>query len=270
MPFTDPEGYEKGHFKKIYDQIFVPAIELAEYTPCRVDESGSSSSIQIKLLKELLDAPLVLCDLSSRNPNVLYELGLRQAFDKPVVLVQEIGTPRIFDINDITTTNYRPGRLFDEVMDDRESIKKAIIDTAADQSKTNSVMNLLKMTSAKFDEKEVPTEQRISFYLEKIMDRLSALENTTNDKIAIEAETVQLKELRKCIQDTYNAAANSSEGTLADIEKFKKQLYIYRFSLDNYRNQIPDMDYNRLKHLLDKTESIIDSNLLIQLELPTS
>ena len=268
MPFTDPDEYEKGHFQKIYDQIFVPAIKLAKYRPYRVDESGSSCSIQIKLLKQLLDAPLVLCDLSSRNPNVLYELGLRQAFDKPVVLVQEIGTPRIFDINDITATNYRPKRLFDEVLEDRENIKKAILDTAADQSKTNSVMNLLKMTSAKVDEKEVPAEQKISFYLEKIMDRLSTLENSCNDKISLEIEAVQLKELRKEIQGLYNKVTNNSAYTYEDIDKYSSELSKCRLNLDRFQGSISEMDYNRLTHLLDKVEDIIESRSMLQLKFP--
>ena len=50
---------------------------------------------------------MALCDLSNRNPNVLYELGLRQAYDKPVVLVQDDKTERIFDVSGINTVSYK-------------------------------------------------------------------------------------------------------------------------------------------------------------------
>jgi hypothetical protein len=54
--------------------------------------------IHLDVIKRLVHSPLVLCDLSARNPNVMFELGIRQAFDKPVVLVQDEKTPQIFDI----------------------------------------------------------------------------------------------------------------------------------------------------------------------------
>ena len=114
MPFSDPDGYEKGHFRKIYDQILAPAIKGAGYIPHRVDEEVESTMIHGKLLHQLISAPMVLCDISSKNPNVLYELGIRHAFDKPVVLVQEEGQKHIFDISGLSTTEYRRFRRYYE------------------------------------------------------------------------------------------------------------------------------------------------------------
>lgn len=85
MPISDPDGYEEGHFESVYRDIFVPAIEDAEYEPHRVDEDVSTGVIQAKILEQLINAPMAICDLSTRNPNVLFELGIRQAYDKPVV-----------------------------------------------------------------------------------------------------------------------------------------------------------------------------------------
>lgn len=31
MPISDPEEYEDGHFKNVYEDIFKPAIEAAGY-----------------------------------------------------------------------------------------------------------------------------------------------------------------------------------------------------------------------------------------------
>ncbi len=38
--------------------------------------------IVIDILKKILESEFVLCDLSAKNPNVFYELGIRQAFNK--------------------------------------------------------------------------------------------------------------------------------------------------------------------------------------------
>lgn len=38
MPITDPEGYDKGHFTKVYEDIFKPACDAAGFKPVRADE----------------------------------------------------------------------------------------------------------------------------------------------------------------------------------------------------------------------------------------
>lgn len=43
-----------------------------------------------------------------------------------VVLIQEKGTKRIFDISTINTIEYRSGEICDEVIEGRDTIKKVI------------------------------------------------------------------------------------------------------------------------------------------------
>lgn len=147
MPFSDPEGYERGHFRRIYEYTFVPAIRAAGYEPLRIDDNSVSNLIHGKMMNELISAPMVLCDLSTNNPNVLYELGIRHAFDKPVVLVQEVGQDRIFDIGAITSVEYHPTRLYEEVIKDQEKITEAILQTA-NAKNTYSIMSLAMLQSA--------------------------------------------------------------------------------------------------------------------------
>lgn len=184
MPFSDPEGYEKGHFKKIYDQIFTPAIEAAGYEPHRVDENNESTLIQGKLLDQLVNAPMVLCDLSSKNPNVLYELGIRHAFDKPVVLVQESGQAHIFDVAGISTVEYRKARLYDEVVEDQEKIASAIKHTA-ETKKNYSIMSLAKLAHARIDHDDsITNEDRIEILIRDVSQRLSKMEDRFSETIA--------------------------------------------------------------------------------------
>lgn len=49
----------------------------------------------------MLDADLVIADLTDHNPNVLFELGIRMAKDKPVALIKASGTGRIFDVDNM-------------------------------------------------------------------------------------------------------------------------------------------------------------------------
>ena len=149
MPISDPDGYTSGHFRRVYEDIFKPAITAAGFEPKRADDVLETNLIQLDLLRRLLEAPMAICDLSSRNPNVLFELGLRQAFDKPVAIVQEEGTPKIFDISPLRFTPYRRNRVYHEVLEDQTSITAAIDATrraALDPANVNSLVRLLGFT----------------------------------------------------------------------------------------------------------------------------
>jgi hypothetical protein len=149
MPVTDPEGYVSGHFQHVFNDIFTPACEIAGYQAIRADQIKETNLIHLDVLQRLLSSPMVLCDLSSRNPNVLFELGLRQAFDKPVVLVQEHGTPKIFDIAPLRYTEYRSARIYHEVLDDQRAIAAALVATREafeNDAGINSIVRILSLT----------------------------------------------------------------------------------------------------------------------------
>jgi hypothetical protein len=146
MPIRDYSDRPEGHFLKVYRQIFQPACKKAGYEARRADDFKETSDINIDVLDQLLGAPMCLCDLSAHNPNVLFELGIRMAFNKPVTICQENGTDRIFDISTIRYTPYRKGRIHDEVLDDVKSIAEALVATresAGEAKPMNSITYLL-------------------------------------------------------------------------------------------------------------------------------
>ncbi|MES9904191.1 MAG: hypothetical protein ABW168_16150 [Sedimenticola sp.] len=95
MPITgDPDLVEKNyqndedHFKHILEYLFIPAVINAGYEPIKPNMVGADI-IQGEIIKQLSEADLVLCDMSTLNPNVFYEHGIRTALDKPVALVSD-------------------------------------------------------------------------------------------------------------------------------------------------------------------------------------
>ena len=209
MPFTTPDGYEANHFSKVYEQIFKPAIEEAGYEATRVDEDNSSATIQTKILNRLINAEMVLCDLSAKNPNVLYELGIRHAFDKPVVLVQEKGQGPIFDVGNITTIPYRKERRYDEVLEDQTAIKNAIYQTK-ESNQQYSVMSAINIEAAKpKKEDKITSADQILYLLQGLSNRIDALDNKSEEKIS----------------------SNINDNYLSEIE-FRNNIEIYNNKLD--------------------------------------
>ena len=68
MPISDADGYEKGRFLRVYEDIVKPAVEAADFTSRRADEVKETNFIHLDILKKLIDAPIAICDLSSREP----------------------------------------------------------------------------------------------------------------------------------------------------------------------------------------------------------
>ena len=109
---------------------------------------------------------------------MLYELGLRQAYDKPVVLVQDEKTPRIFDVSGINTVQYSSERLFENVMEAREKITDALISTR--DGKVNSIVKIVQAESASMKTVEVSQEDRMEVMLSGIMSEIKEIRNATD------------------------------------------------------------------------------------------
>lgn len=177
MPISDQPNYEPGHFGHVYRDIIRPAIEGAGYSAARADETTGTNMIHHEILKSLISAPMAICDLSSRNPNVMFELGMRQAFDLPVVIIQDEQTPHIFDISGLRNFTYRNKRFYDEVIADQKTIAEAIRATAeqhASGSSANSLMRLLQIEKAIFDNSAPADPERAAVqFLQHQIENLS-------------------------------------------------------------------------------------------------
>lgn len=151
MPISDPQGYDKGHFRHVFSNIIVPACDAAKLKAVRADDVKQTNLIHIDILKRLLETPIAICDLSSQNPNVLFELGLRQAFDKPVVLIQEKDTPKIFDISPLRYLEYSAEMKYHEVLEIQKRLTEMLLATKEavnDVSDVNSIVKLLSLSEA--------------------------------------------------------------------------------------------------------------------------
>jgi hypothetical protein len=111
MPVTTPTIYverlrDGGHFAHVLEHLFTPALIKAGYRVIDPTSRGAQL-IHAEIIRNLEQSDLVLCDLSSLNANVFFELGIRTSLDRPVVLVKDGVTERIpFDLNAINTHTY--------------------------------------------------------------------------------------------------------------------------------------------------------------------
>jgi hypothetical protein len=72
-------------FDRYYQEIYVPAIREAGLEPVRADELFTTGSVVEQIWEQIEKSKVLLADLTDKNPNVFYELGLAHAAVKPVV-----------------------------------------------------------------------------------------------------------------------------------------------------------------------------------------
>jgi hypothetical protein len=101
MPFVERNNTRaNGFFKEVLDNLIIPAGIEAGFNVETANKQGSDV-IQSTIINDLLEADLVIADLTDHNPNVLFELGLRMANDMPIALIKSKDTGRIFDVDNM-------------------------------------------------------------------------------------------------------------------------------------------------------------------------
>lgn len=147
MPVSDIDGYPAGHFGEVFAELIKPACEQTGFKPNLVSENKRSGLIHLEILQGVVNAPMAICDVTGRNPNVLYELGLRQAFNKKTVIIKD-NNPKeqfIFDISGIRHTRYQQELRAATVREDILLLVDAINETQS--MSEEEAMTLLKLLS---------------------------------------------------------------------------------------------------------------------------
>jgi len=100
MPFAAPLG-------EYYNKIYEPAITKAGLKAVRADDDifGTGKIID-QIWSGITSAKVLIAELTNRNPNVYYELGLAHALKKPVVLVCSNEQDVPFDLKHIRVIYY--------------------------------------------------------------------------------------------------------------------------------------------------------------------
>lgn len=97
--------YTEDHWRRVR-KILTRAVERAGLKAQLVWENAEVDVIQSRILQNLYENDVVICDVSGLNPNVMLETGLRLSTKKPTIVVTDKEIKPPFDIQDIGYINY--------------------------------------------------------------------------------------------------------------------------------------------------------------------
>ncbi len=164
MPISEIDGCTEEHWLDVLG-IISQAVENAGFAPNIVSNSDDVGVIQKNIIQNLYDNPIVVCDVSGKNPNVMFELGMRLAFDKPTIIIKDNKTPFSFDTSPIEHLQYPRDLRFTKIVDFTNALSSKISATYERSCKDTSYTPFLKhfgsFKVAKIDEKEVSGQEFI-------------------------------------------------------------------------------------------------------------
>jgi hypothetical protein len=97
-PIGEPGSETRKRSDIVLKYVISPATEFCGYRALRADQISEPGLITSQVIQHIIDDPLVIADLTERNPNVFYELAIRHALRKPLVQIIKRGDQIPFDV----------------------------------------------------------------------------------------------------------------------------------------------------------------------------
>ncbi|HZP04054.1 MAG TPA: hypothetical protein VFB43_04060 [Terracidiphilus sp.] len=102
-PIGGEDSEQRRHSDFFMEYVITPALKEFGLKLVRADQIGKPGMIGKQVLEHILNARLVIADLSFHNPNVFYELCLRHATRQPTVQIIRASEAIPFDIDQYRT-----------------------------------------------------------------------------------------------------------------------------------------------------------------------
>jgi hypothetical protein len=174
MPIAGFGAYTEGHWNDVL-RIVKRAAEAAGFDSAMVSTGADVGVIHANIINNIYSNEMVVCDVSGKNANVMFELGLRLASKLPVIIIKDELTGYSFDTSPIQHINYRSDLRLFETLEFQEELAKHISSTY-ERSKQPDYRTFLdhfgNYTLAKVEDKAVD----LSSFMNAIFSRLDTIE----------------------------------------------------------------------------------------------
>lgn len=189
MPISAIDNCPAEHWSELLS-ILRDIISNAGFDHNLVSDADDIGIIQKRIIQNLYSNEVVVCDVSCKNPNVMFELGIRLAFDKPTIIIKDDKTDYTFDTSLIEHLVYPRDLRFSKIVAFKENLKKKIQATHSKAIKDPNYSTFLKSFGeykiAHLSEKEISSDKYILNSLEEIKNEIyqvkrnQALQNDLN------------------------------------------------------------------------------------------
>jgi len=231
MPISPIDGLSAEHWAEV-KSIIVDAVTTGVDTPrfsaSLVSDADDVGVIQKRIVQGVYGADMVVCDVSGKNPNVMFELGMRLAFDKPTVIIKDDKTDYMFDTGVIEHLTYPRDLRFHRIVDFKQllasKVKATFEASRRDPEHSTFLKNFGTFKVAQLTEKEASAEQVI---LESISELQKEVRTWRNYAVNVEPSRRidLLRSRRLSLSDIESILQRADELLLLGGERAFDELY---------------------------------------------
>lgn len=230
MPISDTEGYENGHWENV-KEILNDVIEdfKSQYETIDVsyqivsDNENDQNIIQKSIVQNIYNSDLVICDVSAKNPNVMFELGIRLAFDKKIILVKDDHTGYNFDTSPIKHLEYAKDLNYQNIKKFKKNLLKEIDSNFKSENLNGGYLQAFSDITVK---SIVDSEINEADALSKIIEKIDTLDNKVNDVVRLYEKNSKADKYRNIDSDIKNLKTKFYDSDLNSTnEKYKGKLF---------------------------------------------
>lgn len=178
-PIGGDESDDRIHADWLLEEIIEPVFKdnFTDFSVTRADKISNPGQITSQVITTLLDADLVIADLTTLNPNAFYEIGIRHTIQKPIIHMHLEGQSIPFDIAPFRSIKFSRRKPAD--IRAARALLLEFVREATDPD--HQIDNPVTFSRGKlqFSEKATPTERLLQEEISGIADRLKSVEAIT-------------------------------------------------------------------------------------------
>lgn len=170
MPISLIENCPPEHWADVLG-ILKDVCIVNDFTPNLVSDADDIGVIHNRIIENIYSSDIVICDVSCKNANVMFELGMRLAFDKPTIIIKDDLTGYSFDTSLIEHLEYPRDLRFTSINRFKDNLGKKLKATfekaQSDPSYSTFLKNFGKYKIAHLEDREISSD---TFILNAIED----------------------------------------------------------------------------------------------------
>jgi hypothetical protein len=245
MPIGAIDSCPADHWNDVLEIIKDVCI-VSGFEANLVNDADDIGIIHKRIVENIYSNDIVLCDVSCKNANVMFELGMRLAFDKPTIIIKDEITGYSFDTSLIEHIEYPRDLRFNTIIKFKENLEKkmkATFEKAKDPSYSTFLKNFGKYKIAHLEEKEVTPDTFILNAIEDLKRDVRMIRN-----MSINEDNTRERQMRRTI---FNREISEEDKSI-----FKKYVQYYLKQNNLKRPKDIQISFDEMAEELEKIEEL--------------
>ncbi|MBF0307643.1 MAG: hypothetical protein HQL41_18615, partial [Alphaproteobacteria bacterium] len=181
MPISAIDGCSADHWNEVKSIISdsIESIDALKFSVKLVSDSDDVGIIQKRIVQNVYSSDIIVCDVSGKNPNVMFELGMRLAFDKPTVIIKDDKTDYSFDTGVVEHIPYPRDLRFGKIVSFRAHLADKVLATyraaSADPDHSTFLKSFGRFQIAGLSQDTVPADKMVVEMLTDLQSEMARM-----------------------------------------------------------------------------------------------